>query len=224
MGLVHGDGAYLGKPISCGEEAGKGRSPLLHKAWKALKKLLLETLFLSFYPCQNGTLKLISHQSICESDRMYWVHSCLNVSEIFGPTVQSTCRDSRLQVINALKSSLHTRKSTEEWCRVEHKWVATIQSWYLHVDEIFGHPAQSAEAPKKYCPWKSYFWTRTFIIGPKIWCSNCWFGFLHIVAIAFAGIYLHCKKWDKAQQLGKPHDKICPRIRKSLLLVTSTLL
>lgn len=74
MGLVHGDGAYLGRPISCEEEVGKGWSPLLHKVWKALKKLLLETLFLSFYPCQNGTLKLISHQSICESDRMYWVY------------------------------------------------------------------------------------------------------------------------------------------------------
>ena len=86
-GLVHGDEAYLGGPIS---HAGGGRgcmSPILHEAWKALKQLICwnsknTILFLSFY-CQNGTRTSI----IDEINISSYCTKCSDSKKHFGNAV-----------------------------------------------------------------------------------------------------------------------------------------
>ena len=101
-------------------------SPPPHKAQKTLKKVLvLETLFLSFYPCRNGT-------------RMSNVHR-----SIFRRTARNVVTPLEMQFL-----SLDTCKSTTEWYQVKCEGVARMVLGHPQDVTIFGIVCYYRKLPK----------------------------------------------------------------------------
>ena len=123
-------------------------------------------------PCTHHLSSLSCLTSVC-SDRLrsccLWSRHCSlavalssrsrhNLSAPSYPFIQFKCSVYGHTYVR--KQALHTH------------FLANTQGWYLnvHVDKVFGHPTQSAEAPNICCVWNSL--TLNLPHGAQEWWSN----------------------------------------------------